>query len=89
MTVRVLIAALALVGCTSSTGVMPLGGGVFTVAVESDMTSGGLPAAQRQGVEDAEKHCAAQGKKVAPGPVSLVPQTLQSYAVFSMQFRCE
>jgi hypothetical protein len=83
------IAALVgLAGCVHNSGVLPLGNGEFTVTVETDIPSGGIPAGQRRGVEEAEQHCAQKGHRMEPGPVSIAPQTLQSYAAFTMRFRC-
>jgi hypothetical protein len=81
-------ALVGLAGCTHSSGVLPLGNGEFTVTVKTDIPSGGIPAGQRRGVEEAEQYCAQQARRMEPGPVGIAPQTLRSYAVFTMRFRC-
>lgn len=79
---------IGLAGCAHSSGVLPLDNGEFTVTVETDIPSGGIPAGQRRGVEEAQAYCAQQGSRMEPGPVSIAPQTLQRYAVFTLRFRC-
>jgi hypothetical protein len=82
------LAALALAGCTSSTGVMPLGGDQFVVTSQTDWTSGGMGEAQRMAIRDATAFCTQRGNRVDPGETSRGVDQRYGYYDFTLRFRC-
>ena len=83
-----LLAALAVVGCASTTPVLPLGGGEFSVTAQTDWMSGGAAAAQTRVANQATEYCAAQGKQVQPGDLSRNIDQYRGLYDFSLRFRC-
>lgn len=84
----VILAALAVSACASTTPVLPLGGGEFTVTAQTDWMSGGAAAAQTRVTEQATAFCAGQGKQVQPGDLTRNINQYHGLYDFSLRFRC-
>lgn len=54
------IAAIALVGCATSSGVLPIGKDKFTVTIQSDTAS----SAKEKAINEANSFCAKSGKSM-------------------------
>lgn len=80
--------ALGLGACASTTPVLPLGGGEYTVTAQTDYMSGGAAGAQRRVVNRAESYCVGQGKTVQAGDVQRNINQARGYYDFSLRFRC-
>ncbi len=86
---RLLICAgLALAGCQSNTGAVALGNGELMVTTQSDIMSGGLPAAQQRAIQTAMTKCASEGMQMAPGDTTALPIQPFVGASFILRFRC-
>lgn len=83
---RYLLLCVALAGCVSNTGAVPLGNGEYMVTVETDVLTGGVAGAQRRAVEAATAQCGA--RTVVPGDVAVTPQRPATSAAFTMRFHC-
>jgi hypothetical protein len=79
---------LALAGCVSNTGAVPLGNGEFMVTVENDFMTDGVAGAQRRAVQTATAQCAEQGMQMVPGDINAAPQRPYTASMFMLRFRC-
>ena len=84
------IAALAvLAGCTSPTGIVPIGNGLYMSSKLGGMStySGGQVKAELYG--EAAEFCGKSGKKVIPVNSTSLDTVVSNYASAEIQFRCE
>lgn len=89
MKAMLILAAGALAACASTTPVLPLGGGEYTVTAQTDWMSGGAASAQTNVVDRAAAHCAAQGQEVAPGDIARSVDQYRGLYDFTLRFRCQ
>ena len=82
-------ALVALAGCTSPTGIVPIGNGIYMSSKLGGMTtySGGQVKAEL--FKEAGEFCAKQGKQVTPLNSSSIDTITTNYASAEIQFRCE
>lgn len=84
----ILAAGLVLAGCASTTPVLPLGSGEYSVTAQTDWMSGGAASAQTRVVDQATAYCAGQGKSVHPGELRRGIDQYRGLYDFSFRFRC-
>lgn len=60
----VLLALVALTGCSSSSGVLPMGPDTYSVSASEHNMSGGAPVAQATALREANDYCAQRGKEL-------------------------
>lgn len=82
------VLALVLGGCTTTTGVVPIGDGIFMLAKQEHMAwSGGKVKAELYA--EAAAHCKTLGKEVSPVGDTSQDATMSSYASAEIKFRCK
>jgi len=55
---------LLLTGCARSTGVIPFGPDTYTITTDNEL--GGMGAAKKRAIQDANAYCSSSGKKMMP-----------------------
>ena len=90
--VMALSAAVFLMGgCTTTSGVLPVGNGNFTVTTGASPGAGGLSESKKIAYSEASAYCDKQGKKIAVVNESSIPMSFwgDGKANTSIQFKCE
>jgi hypothetical protein len=90
---RLLIGALGsaalLVGCASSTGVLPAGPDTYTISEKFPPMRGGAVEAQRDALSKANEFCAQQGRQFVPNNMGQAPIDNPYGATgYSVTFKC-
>ena len=81
--------ALALSGCASSTGVVPMDQGTYSIAKRSPQVSFGPPVTQKADVyTEANAFCRQQAKVVETIKLDEVHQVFGRHGSASLTFRC-
>lgn len=83
----VLACAISLAACSTTTGVVPIGDGIFMLSKQEHMSwSGGQVKADLY--TQAAAHCKALGKESVPVSDTARDATMGSYASAEVKFRC-
>ena len=88
----IVASALLVAGCSSSTGVLPLGPDTYTVSERYAPILGGVSKAEKVALTEASQYCDGQGRKFLPvaasqgGPV--VQEALYGPTRYTVTFRC-
>lgn len=87
-TIALLATSLCLAACTTTTGVVPIGDGIYMLSTQdyTAWSGGKLKAAL---YADAAAHCKAQGKEPSPVSDSAEDATFSRYASAEIKFRCK
>lgn len=84
----ILIAAIALAGCASTSGVVPIGKDTFMIAREDNSPTASLGAIKAATFKEAAAHCAAHGKTMNLIKESDTPRSLGQFPQTNIQFSC-
>jgi hypothetical protein len=88
MKLTICIAALALVGCATSTGIYQAAPDTFGVSTSASFGRGGLTAAREAAYQQAAAKCdGAKVQTVAEKPASITPT--DGMAHFDLSFTCQ
>lgn len=82
--------ATALAGCASSTGVAPLGGGLYMIAKQAATGFPGLGNLKAEAIQEAQTFCTSSGKELHVESMSETapPYVLGNYPRAEVHFRC-
>jgi hypothetical protein len=83
-----LFAALLLVGCAQSGGVLPMGPDTYSTSAAAAPARGGWSEARRLALTEANQHCASLGKEILVMDVSTATTNLYGAGSASVTFRC-
>jgi len=83
-------ALLALTGCASHTGIVPMGGGTFTIAKQQATGFPGLGNMKGEIIAEGSAHCQAGGKeiKITATRETQPPYILGNYPRSEIEFIC-
>ena len=88
-TILINLAALALVACANSSGVLAIGPDTFTISTSASPGKGGVPAAKRIAYEEATDECTKRGRQVfALSEKTSSPTWTEGMASMELNFRC-
>ena len=85
-----LVAALALTGCATASGVVKTGPDTFTISTSASPGKGGIPAAKRIAYQEAGEECARRGglEVFALSEKTASPTWTEGMASMELNFRC-
>jgi hypothetical protein len=86
----ILMAAVSLVGCQISSGILPAGPNTYTVTERVAPIAGGGMEAQRRTLSEANAHCKSQGREMMPLDLKDAGNLNNPYGPtgYSVTFRC-
>lgn len=86
-TITLLALGASLAACSTTTGVVPIGDGIFMLSKQETMAwSGGKVKAELYA--EATAHCKKLGKEISPVGDTSQDATMTSYASAEIKFRC-
>jgi hypothetical protein len=83
--------AVAVSGCTASTGVLPAGPDTFTLTERASPILGGSDTAEKDALTKANDYCAQQGRKFVPGnmgQVASLSDANKTNTGYAITFKC-
>lgn len=84
----IFIGAIALTGCASTSGVVPIGKDTFMIAREDNGPAASLGAIKAATFKEAAAYCAAQGKTMNLIKESDTPRSFGQFPQTNIQFSC-
>ncbi len=88
MRLAFLCLTLALAACTSPTGVVPIGDGIYMTSKLGGMGTYSGGSVKAELCREAAEYCAKSGKKVIPVTSSSMDSVAYNSASAEVQFRC-
>jgi hypothetical protein len=82
------ITAVILAGCATSTGVVPIGGGNYSIAREDNGPTASLANIKAAAYRDANNFCAGQGKDVHINGSTDTPRSFGQFPQVEVRFSC-
>jgi hypothetical protein len=80
--------ALLLAGCTTTTGVVPMGKDTYMVSRSDNTITASLGTIKQQALNDAREHCAKSGQSYSVVGGYDVPRALGQFPQTEVQFKC-
>lgn len=64
-----------LAGCATSSGVLEMGDGVYTISTHKAVVRGGMTSAKREALQEASSYCRQMGKRVSVVKMETTPHS--------------
>ena len=83
------VVAITLVGCSTSTGVVPVGDNAYYVSIRGPQLSFGPPVAQKaDAYKEANEYCSALGLRMEQVEIKEVNQVFGRHGSAQLTFKC-
>lgn len=83
------VVAITLVGCSTSTGVVPVGNNAYYVSIRGPQVSFGPPVAQKaDAYKEANEYCSALGLRMEQVEIKEVNQVFGRHGSAQLTFKC-
>ncbi len=84
-----LLTALVLLGCATSTGVVPIGAGVYYITIQSPQVSFGPPVSQKaEAYKQANEFCGSNNAAFEQVDIKEVNQIFGRHGSVQLSFKC-